>query len=513
MEDSLPLVSETYDEEEGGINGDSYGSFKNPVLISDSSDELTPTGSFSSMDPNKMARDAIGDVGVCETEWGESTESSPNGRPRVVFNVTNNSADSSDYELEISIVDSQGEIRESVFGRVDHLRPQETTTVFANSSSAMDLVFSHYLKSEDVDKAYEDAINEWESFSCIPYLALRSASWYPTLDVDYSQSSCITGGDPSENWFELTFEALNSSATDASMLIFGALFRGGVRISGIDWDLHGETSSTEPGQLGSSTSIYDSFLPEVSSRIPDGDLSCEALYVVYIPEPETTPIGSWASKEHKSVSVKSDVTECEVKVLDIGADRLNGVEYSDDTVAMEITGEVTNSGEEAMDYSIHIEIFDEQGNLMTDFFLYKLPTLRRGETAKFSDILFYWSPDSDRDDRSPTYCAPTEASLAYTPAVPVFETGTDFGECLILEDPSSDFDSLEVRVKNQAASEKTIDVIVALMSDGVRVDDFPVWADNIPAGEFGTGLRDFLEGELDGMTCEILYTLKFEPFD
>ena len=68
-------------------------------------------------------------------------------------------------------------------------------------------------------------------------------------------------------------------------------------------------------------------------------------------------------------------------------------------------------------------------------------------------------------------------------------------------------------MKNQAASEKTIDVIVALMSDGVRVGDFPVWADNIPAGEFGTGLRDFLEGELDGMTCEILYTLKFEPFD
>ena len=56
MADSLPLVSETYDEEEGGITGDSYGSFKNPVLISDSSDELTPTGSFSSMDPNKMAR-------------------------------------------------------------------------------------------------------------------------------------------------------------------------------------------------------------------------------------------------------------------------------------------------------------------------------------------------------------------------------------------------------------------------------------------------------------------------
>ena len=48
----------------GGITGDSYGSFKNPVLISDSSDELTPTGSFSSMDPNKMARDAIGDVGL-----------------------------------------------------------------------------------------------------------------------------------------------------------------------------------------------------------------------------------------------------------------------------------------------------------------------------------------------------------------------------------------------------------------------------------------------------------------
>ena len=34
---------------------------------------------------------------------------------------------------------------------------------------------------------------------------------------------------------------------------------------------------------------------------------------------------------------------------------------------MEITGEVTNSGEEAMDYSIHIEIFDEQGDLMTNF--------------------------------------------------------------------------------------------------------------------------------------------------
>ena len=115
MEDSLPLVSETYDEEEGGITGDSYGSFKNPVLISDSSDELTPTGSFSSMDPNKMARDAIGDVGVCETEWGESNAAWPNGSPRVVFNVTNNSADSSDYEFEISIVDSQGEIRESVF--------------------------------------------------------------------------------------------------------------------------------------------------------------------------------------------------------------------------------------------------------------------------------------------------------------------------------------------------------------------------------------------------------------
>ena len=30
MEDSLPLVSETYDEEEGGITGDSYGSFQKP---------------------------------------------------------------------------------------------------------------------------------------------------------------------------------------------------------------------------------------------------------------------------------------------------------------------------------------------------------------------------------------------------------------------------------------------------------------------------------------------------
>ena len=514
MEDSLPLVSETYDEEEGGITGDSYGSFKNPVLISDSSDELTPTGSFSSMDPNKMARDAIGDVGVCETEWGESNAAWPNGSPRVVFNVTNNSADSSDYEFEISIVDSQGEIRESVFGRLDHLRPQETATVFLNS-----LVFSGFVKSEYIDsdgtflKPLEDVRKEWESFSCTPYLALRSASWYPTLDVDYSQSSCSTDSDPSENWFELTFETLNSSATDASLLIFAALFRGGVRISGNSMDFFGETSSTEPGQLGSTRGSYFDFLPEGGNLISDGDLSCEALYVVYIPEPETTPIGSWASKEHKSVSVKSDVTECEVKVLDIGADRLGGVEYGDDTIAMEITGEVTNSGEEAMDYSIHIEIFDEQGDLMTNFYLYELESLRRGETAKFSDILFYWSPDSDRDDRSPTYCAPTEASLAYTPAVPIFETGTDFGECLILEDPSSDFDSLEVRVKNQAASEKTVDVIVALMSDGVRVDDFPVWADNIPAGEFGTGLRDFLEGALDGMTCEILYTLKFEPFD
>ena len=98
-----------------------------------------------------------------------------------MFNVTNNSADSSDYEFEISIVDSQGEIRESVFGRVDHLRPQETATVFLNS-----LVFSGFAKSEYIDsdgtflKPLEDVRKEWESFSCIPYLALRSASWYQT---------------------------------------------------------------------------------------------------------------------------------------------------------------------------------------------------------------------------------------------------------------------------------------------------------------------------------------------